>query len=61
MLFNGSNDSPEQSAIYRDWLEANKHGDLITGILAADRRKALVDYFRNRGTIAVEDVNNMKG
>jgi len=53
VLFNGSNDSPEQSAIYRDWLEANKDGDLITGIPAADRRKALVDYFRNRGTIMI--------
>jgi hypothetical protein len=53
VLFNGSNDSPEQTAIYRDWLQANKDGDLITGIPAADRRKALVDYFRDHGKIMV--------
>jgi superfamily II DNA or RNA helicase len=53
VLFNGSNDSPEQTEIYRDWLEANKEGDLITGIPSADRRKALVDYFRNQGTIMI--------
>ena len=53
VLFNGSNDSPEQTEIYQAWLEANKEGDLITGIPSADRRKALVDYFRNQGTIMI--------
>jgi len=53
VLFNGSNNSPEQTAIYQDWLKANKDGDLITGIVAVDRRKALVDYFRAQGTIMV--------
>lgn len=53
VLFNGSNDGPEQTAIYQAWLKANRDGDLITGIPAADRRKALVDYFRNDGTIMI--------
>ncbi len=53
VLFNGSNDSPAANEIYRAWLVANKDGDLITGIPAADRRKALVDYFRDRGTIMI--------
>lgn len=53
VLFNGSNNSPEATAIYQDWLKANKDGDLITGIPAADRRKALVDYFRTEGTIMI--------
>ncbi len=53
VLFNGSNNSPEATTIYQAWLEANKDGDLITGIPAADRRKALVDYFRNEGTIMI--------
>ena len=53
MLFNGTNDSPEATAIYRAWLEANKDSDLITGIPAADRRKALVDYFRDQGAIMI--------
>ncbi|MCH3092967.1 SWF/SNF helicase family protein, partial [Listeria monocytogenes] len=35
------------------WLEANKDGDLVTGIPAVDRRKALVEYFREQGTIMI--------
>ncbi|MCX6403795.1 MAG: SNF2-related protein, partial [Actinobacteria bacterium] len=53
VVFNGSNDSPEATAIYRKWLEANKDSDLVTGIQAADRRKALVDYFRDSGSIMI--------
>lgn len=53
VLFNGSNDSPEQSAIYQEWLKAHQGGDLITGVPAADRRKALVDYFRDNGRLMI--------
>lgn len=53
VLFNGSNNLPEQTAIYQAWLKANQDGDLITGIAAVDRRKALVDYFRTDGTIMI--------
>ncbi|WP_299038549.1 SNF2-related protein [uncultured Pseudokineococcus sp.] len=53
VLFNGSNNGPEQTAIYQDWLKANRDGDLVTGIAAVDRRKALVDYFREQGTIMI--------
>lgn len=53
VLFNGSNNSPETNQIYHRWLEENKDTDLVTGILAADKRKALVDYFRDEGKIMV--------
>lgn len=53
VLFNGSNNSPEQTAIYQEWLKANREGDLVTGITTVDRRKALVDYFRDQGTIMI--------
>lgn len=53
VLFNGTNNSPEQTTIYQSWLEKNKDGDLVTGIPAVDRRKALVDYFRVAGTIMI--------
>lgn len=53
VLFNGTNSSPESTRIYQEWLERNKDSDLITGIPAADRRKALVDEFRDRGTIMI--------
>lgn len=53
VLFNGTNNSPEANEIYKKWLEENKGSDLITGIPAADRRKALVDEFRERGTLMI--------
>lgn len=53
VLFNGSNNAPEQTVIYQAWLEKNRDGDLITGIAAVDRRKALVDYFREQGTVMI--------
>jgi superfamily II DNA/RNA helicase len=53
VIFNGTNDSAESTAIYREWLERNKGSDIVTGITSADRRKALVDYFRDHGSIMV--------
>lgn len=53
ILFNGANNSPESNVIYQQWLVDNKDGDLITGIQSADKRKALVDYFREKGTIMI--------
>lgn len=53
LLFNGQNDSPEATAIYRRWLDRHKGSDLVTGVVAADRRKALVDYFRDEGAIMI--------
>lgn len=53
VVFNGSNESPEATAIYRQWIIANRDSDVITGITAVDRRKALVDYFRDHGSIMV--------
>lgn len=53
VLFNGQNDSPQATAIYQAWLKANRDSDVITGVTSADRRKALVDYFRDEGKIMV--------
>ncbi|WP_311777320.1 SNF2-related protein [Trueperella abortisuis] len=53
VLFNGTNTSPEANTIYERWLEENEGGDLVTGIPAADRRKALVDEFRDRGRLMI--------
>lgn len=52
-LFNGTNTSPDVNTIYKRWLEENEGGDLVTGIPAADRRKALVDEFRERGRLMI--------
>ncbi|MFW0177615.1 SNF2-related protein [Corynebacterium sp. MSK122] len=53
VLFNGQNDSPEATAIYQEWLTKNDGSDVITGNPSADRRKALVDYFRESGSIMI--------
>ena len=53
VLFNGKNDSPSATTIYHDWLERNSGSDVITGVRDADRRKALVDYFRDEGSIMI--------
>lgn len=50
VLFNGSNTSPESNAIYSEWKSANQDTDLITGIDSADRRKALIDKFKEDDT-----------
>ncbi|MDO4915536.1 SNF2-related protein [Corynebacterium sp.] len=53
VLFNGTNNGAEANAIYQRWLEENQGSDLVTGIPAADRRKALVDEFRERGRLMI--------
>lgn len=53
ILFNGSNNSTEATEIYKKWLAANKGSDLITGIPSADRRKALVEEFRENGKLMI--------
>lgn len=46
LLFNGNNKSPEQTKIYNEWKAKSQDTDLITGIESADRRKALIDKFK---------------
>ncbi len=50
ILFNGQNNSPESTAIYRQWLIDNQDSDVVTGIESADRRKALIDRFKDDDT-----------
>ncbi|WP_432712224.1 SNF2-related protein [Pedobacter sp.] len=51
--FNGANNDAKSNAIYKDWLKEHKGTDKITGSPTADKRAALVDYFRNEATIMV--------
>lgn len=53
LLFNGSNTDERSKRIYADWMVANKGSDRITGSRTADMRSALVDYFREKGTIMI--------
>lgn len=53
VLFNGSNNDPESKAIYNNWLEKNKNTNKITGSRTADKRQALVDYFKDNAEIMI--------
>ena len=53
VLFNGSNSDKRSTAIYKDWLKKYKGSSKITGSATADKRAALVDYFRNQATIMI--------
>lgn len=51
--FNGTNSDKESTAIYRAWMDKHKGTPKITGSPTADRRAAIVDYFRNEATIMI--------
>jgi SNF2 family DNA or RNA helicase len=53
VLFNGVNNDQKSKEIYGAWLEEHKNTDKITGSATADKRAALVDYFKNEATIMI--------
>lgn len=53
VLFNGMNNDAKSNKIYRNWLTEHKGTDKITGSPTADKRAAIVDYFRDEATIMI--------
>lgn len=53
VLFNGSNNDEKSKAIYKKWLEKYKGTDKISGSKTADKRAALVEYFRDEAEIMI--------
>ncbi len=53
VLFNGSNNDPKSNQIYQAWINTHRGTDRITGSKTADKRAALVDYFRDTATIMI--------
>lgn len=51
VLFNGKASEPQTNEIYKNWCDA--HPDRVSGIKAADRRAAIVDYFQNKAEIMI--------
>ena len=51
LLFNGKASEPQTNEIYKRWCIA--HPDSVSGIKAADRRAAAVDYFKNEADIMI--------
>lgn len=53
VLFNGTNSGPEATAIYDKWVAANQDTGRSTGSRAVDVRTALIEHFRDEGTILI--------
>lgn len=51
--FNGTNTDRQSAEIYHTWLDENKGSDKVTGSPTADRRAAIVDFFRKKATIMI--------
>lgn len=52
-IFNGTNSDSESNTIYEQWLAENQYTGRISGIKAADKRMAIVDYFKNSAEILI--------
>ena len=53
VLFNGTNSDSRAQVIYKDWLKRHYGTDRITGSKTADTRAALVEHFKERGTVMI--------
>jgi len=51
VLFNGKASEPQTNEIYKKW--CLEHPDSVSGIKAADRRAAAVDYFQHQADIMI--------
>jgi superfamily II DNA or RNA helicase len=53
VLFNGTNTDQKSREIYDRWLKQNVGTDRVTGSPTADKRAALVEYFRDQAHIMI--------
>jgi ERCC4-related helicase len=53
VLFNGTNSDARAQAIYKEWLQRHQGTDRVTGSKTADTRAALVERFKENGTIMI--------
>lgn len=53
VLFNGTNTDARAQAVYADWIKRHAGTDRITGSKTADTRAALVEHFKERGTVMI--------
>lgn len=51
--FNGSNSDHKSKEIYNSYLRQHLGTDILTGSVTADKRAAIVDYFKDEATIMV--------
>ncbi|MDE4542418.1 SNF2-related protein [Thermoanaerobacterium sp. R66] len=61
VLFNGSNSDKESMEIYREWCKKNEGTGRISGSSVADKRVALVEYFRDHAEIMLATESAAEG
>lgn len=61
VLFNGSNTDPLSKDVFNQWLEKNKGNDRISGSATADKRVALIEYFRDYADIMIATESAAEG
>ncbi|MBN9657055.1 MAG: DEAD/DEAH box helicase family protein [Acidobacteria bacterium] len=53
VLFNGSNTDPKSNEIYKRWLHRHGGTDVVTNSPTADKRAALIEYFRDEAAVMI--------
>lgn len=53
VLFNGTNSDARAQKVYKDWLKKHEGSDRISGSKTADTRAALVEHFKEKGTVMI--------
>lgn len=61
VIFNGNNSGEQATKIYNDWLEKNKHTGRISASKTADKRNALIEYFRDKAEIMIATESASEG
>lgn len=60
-IFNGSNSGKETTQIYKDWCEKNKYNGRMSGSPTADKRNAIIEYFRDEAEILIATESAAEG
>lgn len=53
VTFSGSNNHPQATDIYKQWLTDNEGSDKISGSPQVDRRSALIDHFKHHAEVMI--------
>lgn len=61
VLFNGTNSDKESTEIYKQWVEKNQDNGRISGSKIADKRNALIEYFRDEAEIMIATESASEG
>lgn len=53
VFLDGSNSDPKSMQVYKEWKERHKNDGKLSGSLAADKKAAIVEEFRDRASILI--------